>query len=54
MELVVSIIICGLVISFFFGMINGTLPSRQSCTSQGGKWTEGIQYGEITQFCTYN
>ena len=29
-------------------------PSKQSCMNAGGKWSEGIQYGRITQLCTYN
>ncbi len=31
-----------------------SLPNKQSCIAAGGKWSEGIQYGRITQLCTYN
>jgi hypothetical protein len=33
---------------------NSIVPSKQSCIAAGGKWSEGIQYGRITQLCTYN
>jgi hypothetical protein len=33
---------------------NSIVPSKQSCMNAGGKWSEGIQYGRITQLCTYN
>jgi hypothetical protein len=33
---------------------NSVVPSKQSCLAAGGKWSEGIQYGRITQLCTYN
>lgn len=31
-----------------------SVPTKQSCINAGGKWSEGIQYGRITQLCTYN
>lgn len=55
-ELLIVVAIAGIAIAIGVGVMNGNsiLPSRESCTSQGGKWTEGIQYGRHTAFCTYN
>lgn len=55
-EAVVSVAIVGIVATVVVGGITGNSPilSKQSCMNAGGKWTEGIQYGRITQFCTYN
>jgi hypothetical protein len=33
---------------------NSVVPNKQSCMNAGGKWSEGIQYGKMTQLCTYN
>ena len=38
-------------------LINGDksfVTNKQSCMDAGGKWSEGIQYGRMTQLCTYN
>jgi prepilin-type N-terminal cleavage/methylation domain-containing protein len=55
-ELLIVVAIAGIAIAIGVGAMNGNsiLPSRESCTSQGGKWTEGIQFGKHTAFCTYN
>lgn len=55
-ELLIVVAIAGIAIAIGVGVMNGNsiLPSRESCTSQGGKWTKGIQYGRHTAFCTYN
>jgi prepilin-type N-terminal cleavage/methylation domain-containing protein len=55
-ELLISCAIGGIVLAIAFGAMSGKsiLPSKESCTSHGGKWTEGIQYGRMTQLCTYN
>lgn len=55
-ELLIVCAIGGIVVAIAFGAMNGNsvLPSRQSCTSQGGKWTEGFERGHMTQLCTYN
>ena len=56
-ELLVVVAIGGIGLAIIFGMENGSnsiLPSKQSCLDAGGKWSEGIQYGRMTQLCTYN
>lgn len=55
-ELLICVALAGIVVAIGVGAMNGNsiLPSRESCTSQGGKWTEGIQFGKHTAFCTYN
>ena len=56
-ELLVVVAIGGIGLAIIFGMVNGgnsILPSKQSCLDAGGKWSEGIQYGRMTQLCTYN
>ena len=56
MELQIAVAICGIGLVVIVGMVNGNsiLPSKQQCINSGGKWTEGIQYGRMTQLCTYN
>jgi prepilin-type N-terminal cleavage/methylation domain-containing protein len=51
---VVAISGIGLVILFQIASGNSFIPSKQSCMNAGGKWSEGIQYGRVTQLCTYN
>jgi prepilin-type N-terminal cleavage/methylation domain-containing protein len=55
-ELIIAVAICGIGASILIGIVTGntTIPSKQSCIEAGGKWSEGIQYGRITQLCTYN
>lgn len=55
-ELLICVALGGIVLAIAVGAMNGNsvLPSRESCTSQGGKWTEGIQFGKHTAFCTYD
>jgi prepilin-type N-terminal cleavage/methylation domain-containing protein len=55
-ELLIVVIFGGIVLAIAFGAMNGKslVPTRESCTSQGGKWSEGIQYGHMTQLCTYD
>ena len=55
-ELLIVCAIGGIGIAILVGMVNGNsvLPSKQSCLNAGGKWSEGIQYGRMTQLCTYN
>ena len=57
--LIELLICCAIVVIGFaatFGAMNrnSVLPSKQSCLSQGGKWTEGYERGRMTQLCTYN
>ncbi len=54
-ELMIVCIIGGIVVAIAFGAMSGNsvLPSKQSCLSQGGKWTEGFERGRMTQLCTY-
>ena len=55
-ELVIVIAIVGITTAIGVGVATGNsiVPSKQSCMDAGGKWSEGIQYGRITQLCTYN
>jgi prepilin-type N-terminal cleavage/methylation domain-containing protein len=55
-ELMIVIAIAGIGCAVLFGIATGNsgIPSKQSCLNAGGKWSEGIQYGRITQLCTYN
>jgi prepilin-type N-terminal cleavage/methylation domain-containing protein len=55
-ELLIVVAIAGIGCAFLFIIATGNsiVPSRQDCISAGGKWSEGIQYGRITQLCTYN
>lgn len=59
-ELMVTIIFImvslGVGFTIFTAIKNGSsiVPSKQECLNAGGKWSEGIQYGRMTQLCTYN
>ena len=55
-ELLIALAIAGIGLSVALNIINGSsaIPTKQQCLSAGGKWSEGIQYGRITQLCTYN
>lgn len=55
-ELLIVVAIGGIALAILVGMVNGNsiLPSKQQCLNAGGKWTGGIQYGKMTQLCTYN
>ena len=55
-ELLIFCAVCGIGLIVIVGAMNGNsiLPSKQQCINNGGKWTEGIQYGRMTQLCTYN
>jgi prepilin-type N-terminal cleavage/methylation domain-containing protein len=55
-ELLIAGAISGIGLGILFGAVTGNsvVPSKQSCIAGGGKWTEGIQYGKITQLCAYN
>jgi prepilin-type N-terminal cleavage/methylation domain-containing protein len=55
-ELLIVVAISGIGLAILFQIVSGNsfIPSRQSCMDAGGKWSEGIQYGRITQLCTYN
>ena len=55
-ELLISVAIGGILLVIGVGVLTGnyTVPSKQSCMDAGGKWSEGIQYGRMTQLCTYN
>jgi prepilin-type N-terminal cleavage/methylation domain-containing protein len=56
-ELMIVLILVAIGGMFINLLINGDrafIPSKQSCLDAGGKWSEGIQYGRITQLCTYN
>lgn len=56
LEVTIVVAIVGIIVAVGLGVANGDsmLPSKQSCLDAGGKWSEGIQYGRITQLCTYN
>jgi prepilin-type N-terminal cleavage/methylation domain-containing protein len=55
-ELIIAFAILGILAAIGVGAVTGNsvVPSKQSCLAAGGKWSEGIQYGRITQLCTYN
>ena len=55
-ELLIAVAICGIGLVVIVDAMNGNsiLPSKRQCINSGGKWTEGIQYGRMTQLCTYN
>jgi prepilin-type N-terminal cleavage/methylation domain-containing protein len=55
-ELSIVFVILGILAAIGLGVANGDsiVPSKQACMNAGGKWSEGIQYGRITQLCTYN
>lgn len=54
-ELVICVGIVGIATAICLAMIKGDYPiqTKQSCLSAGGQWSEGIQYGRMTQLCTY-
>lgn len=55
-ELLIVVAVGGITLAIVAGAMTGKsiIPSKESCLSQGGKWTEGIQYGRYTQLCTYD
>lgn len=55
-ELMVAVAIGGILLAIGVGVVTGNsvIPNKQSCMNAGGKWSEGIQYGRMTQLCTYN
>ena len=55
-ELLIAVAISGIGLDILFQIASGNsfIPSRQSCMDAGGKWSEGIQYGRMTQLCTYS
>lgn len=52
-ELMIAVAIVGILATIGLGVANGN-SNKQACIDAGGKWSEGIQYGRITQLCTYN
>lgn len=50
------VMLFGIVFGIVSGIVSGNtiLSSKQQCINAQGKWTEGIQYGKLTQLCTYN
>lgn len=55
-ELVIGIFIVCIFLTIVSRIFTGIplIPNKQQCINSGGKWSEGIQFGEITQLCTYN
>jgi prepilin-type N-terminal cleavage/methylation domain-containing protein len=55
-ELLIACAIGGIGLAILFGVVTGNSPiqTKLSCMNAGGKWSEGIQYGRLTQLCTYN
>jgi prepilin-type N-terminal cleavage/methylation domain-containing protein len=59
-ELMIAGVLIGITGLIIYGAATGGsvtvpgLPNKQQCIDAGGKWSEGIQYGRITQLCTYN
>jgi prepilin-type N-terminal cleavage/methylation domain-containing protein len=56
LEVTIVVAIVGIIAAVGLGVANGDsmFPSKQQCIDAGGQWSEGIQYGRITQLCTYN
>jgi prepilin-type N-terminal cleavage/methylation domain-containing protein len=56
LEVTIVVAIVGIIAAVGLGVANGDsiVPNKQACLDAGGKWSEGIQYGRITQLCTYN
>ena len=48
----IVLIVLGIAVSIING--DSILPNKQQCLNAGGKWSEGILYGRMTQLCTYN
>lgn len=55
-ELLIVCSIGGIILAVLFGVATGNslVQTKQSCLSAGGQWSEGIQYGRMTQLCTYS
>jgi len=55
-ELMIVVAIASILGALLFQIASGNsvIPAKQSCLDAGGTWSEGIQYGTITQLCTYN
>lgn len=56
-ELMIALTLIAIGGMFVGLLINGDrsfIPNKQACLDAGGQWSEGIQYGRITQLCTYN
>ena len=55
-ELMIAVAIVGILAAIGVGAVTGNsiIPNKRACIDAGGKWSEGIQYGRITQLCTYN
>ncbi len=55
-ELMIAGIFIMIIVGFIYSIATGgvSVPNKQDCINSGGKWSEGIQYGRITQLCTYN
>ena len=52
-ELMIFVAIVGILAAIGVGAVTGK-SAKQSCMDAGGKWSEGIQYGRVTQLCVYN
>ena len=52
----IAVAILGILAAIGVGAISGNsfIQTKDSCLNAGGKWSEGIQYGRVTQLCTYN
>jgi len=51
-ELMIGVAIVGIIASIFLQAITGN-TLKQQCMQSGGQWTEGVQFGNYTAFCTY-
>lgn len=53
-ELIIAFVIGAIGLAVLFGITdNSPVQTKQSCLNAGGQWSEGIQYGRMTQLCTY-
>jgi prepilin-type N-terminal cleavage/methylation domain-containing protein len=51
-ELMIVIAIGSILLGVFFNIVDGK-NGKSHCIDGGGKWTEGIQFGNYTAICTY-
>ena len=52
MELIIAVAIVGILASISIQALTGKSP-KSDCLNAGGSWTEGMNFGRYSQFCTY-
>lgn len=51
-ELIIAVTIVGILAGVLVQAVTGKSP-KSDCLNAGGSWTEGMQFGRYSQFCTY-